>query len=98
VGGLGRLSPQAPRSLALSTGETGKQNTTRFLKEHQATTSGPLHEAATTGEHVWQYRTRPKKKPQMKVLVAMKHVVDTGVRVRVKFDGTGVELANVRCR
>src|SRR5881628_530958 len=32
----------------------------------------------------------------MKVLVAVKRVVDFNVKVRVKGDGTGVELANVK--
>src|SRR6476661_3490718 len=32
----------------------------------------------------------------MKVLVAVKRVVDFNVKVRVKSDGTGVELANVK--
>ncbi len=32
----------------------------------------------------------------MKVLVAVKRVVDANVKVRVKSDGTGVELANVK--
>ena len=32
----------------------------------------------------------------MKVLVATKRVVDSNVRVRVKADGSGVELANVK--
>src|SRR5574339_348301 len=32
----------------------------------------------------------------MKVLVAVKRVVDFNVKVRVKSDGTGVEIANVK--
>src|SRR5690606_15758118 len=32
----------------------------------------------------------------MKVLVAVKRVVDYNVKIRVKGDGTGVELANVK--
>jgi electron transfer flavoprotein beta subunit len=32
----------------------------------------------------------------MKVLLAVKRVIDTNVRVRVKADGTGVDLANVK--
>lgn len=32
----------------------------------------------------------------MKVLVAVKRVVDFNVKVRVKSDGTGVDLANVQ--
>ncbi|MDP2810155.1 MAG: electron transfer flavoprotein subunit beta/FixA family protein [Rhodocyclaceae bacterium] len=32
----------------------------------------------------------------MKVLVAVKRVVDTNIRVRVRFDGSGVDLANAR--
>jgi electron transfer flavoprotein beta subunit len=34
----------------------------------------------------------------MKALVAVKRVVDYNVKVRVKSDGTGVELANVKMR
>jgi electron transfer flavoprotein beta subunit len=34
--------------------------------------------------------------PPMKVLVPIKRVVDANVKVRVKADGTGVELANVK--
>ena len=33
----------------------------------------------------------------MKVLVAVKRVVDYNVKVRPKADGTGVDLANVKC-
>ena len=32
----------------------------------------------------------------MKILVAVKRVIDHAVRVRVKSDGSGVETANVR--
>ncbi len=32
----------------------------------------------------------------MKVLVAVKRVVDYNVKIRVKGDGSGVELANVK--
>ena len=32
----------------------------------------------------------------MKILVAVKRVVDYNVRVRVRSDGTGVETANVK--
>ena len=32
----------------------------------------------------------------MKVLVAVKRVVDFNVKIRVKSDGSGVELANVK--
>ena len=32
----------------------------------------------------------------MKILVAVKRVVDYNVKVRVKADGTGVDLANVK--
>src|SRR5690554_7998172 len=35
-------------------------------------------------------------KPAMKVLVPVKRVVDYNVKIRVKPDGTGVELANVK--
>src|SRR5262249_43139511 len=37
-----------------------------------------------------------KRKRNMKVLVPVKRVVDYNVKVRVKSDGTGVELANVK--
>jgi electron transfer flavoprotein beta subunit len=40
---------------------------------------------------------RPEEiKPPMKILVAVKRVVDFNVKVRVKADGSGVELANVK--
>ncbi len=32
----------------------------------------------------------------MKVLVAVKRVIDANVKIRVKGDGTGVEIANVK--
>src|ERR1700755_1051935 len=38
----------------------------------------------------------PRKGFEMKVLVAVKRVVDYNVKVRVKADGTGVETANVK--
>src|SRR5881275_2795377 len=34
--------------------------------------------------------------PDMKALVAVKRVVDFNVKVRVKSDGTGVDMANVK--
>lgn len=34
----------------------------------------------------------------MKVLVPVKRVVDYKVKIRVKLDGSGVDLANVKCR
>jgi hypothetical protein len=37
-----------------------------------------------------------RKEPVLKVLVAVKRVVDYNVKVRVKSDGTGVDLANVK--
>ena len=33
----------------------------------------------------------------MKILVAVKRVIDYNVQVRVKNDGTGVEKENVKC-
>ena len=32
----------------------------------------------------------------MKILVAVKRVVDYAVKIRVKLDGSGIELANVK--
>ncbi len=34
----------------------------------------------------------------MKILVPVKRVVDYHVQIRVKPDGSGVELANLKCR
>src|SRR5690242_16079343 len=42
------------------------------------------------------YRSPPKGGYSMKVLVPVKRVVDYNVKVRVKGDGSGVELANVK--
>jgi electron transfer flavoprotein beta subunit len=39
---------------------------------------------------------RPEVLPSMKVIVAIKRVVDFNVKVRVKSDGTGVETSNVK--
>lgn len=36
------------------------------------------------------------KQPAMKILVAIKRVIDHAIRIRVKPDGTGVETANLR--
>jgi len=36
------------------------------------------------------------KKKRMKILVPIKRVIDSNVKVRVKSDGTGVDLANVK--
>ena len=44
-------------------------------------------------------RAWPRNKgdwPQMKILVPVKRVIDYNVKVRVKADGTGVDLANVK--
>src|SRR5688572_24526403 len=41
-----------------------------------------------------QFIHHPRK--EMKVLVAVKRVVDFNVKIRVKADGSGVELANVK--
>jgi electron transfer flavoprotein beta subunit len=38
----------------------------------------------------------PLKEKQMKILVPVKRVVDYNVKIRVKTDGSGVELANVK--
>jgi electron transfer flavoprotein beta subunit len=40
--------------------------------------------------------TANEEKPPMKVLVPVKRVIDYNVKVRVKADGTGVDLANVK--
>src|SRR5262245_32808325 len=37
-----------------------------------------------------------REKPPMKILVPVKRVVDFNVKIRVKADGSGVELANVK--
>ena len=37
-----------------------------------------------------------EKENPMKILVPVKRVVDYNVKVRVKADGTGVDLANVK--
>jgi electron transfer flavoprotein beta subunit len=42
------------------------------------------------------HRALPKLSPAMKILVPIKRVVDFNVKVRVKPDGSGVELANVK--
>ena len=39
----------------------------------------------------------PESEESMKVLVAVKRVVDYNVKVRVKADNSGVDLANVKC-
>src|SRR3954471_2553088 len=43
-----------------------------------------------------QSRPNQSERASMKVLVPVKRVVDFNVKVRVKSDGTGVELANVK--
>src|SRR5690606_27527007 len=44
-----------------------------------------------------QFATEDKsRKDPMKILVPVKRVVDYNVKIRVKADGTGVELANVK--
>jgi electron transfer flavoprotein beta subunit len=40
--------------------------------------------------------TYPKENREMKILVPAKRVIDYNVKVRVKSDGSGVELANVK--
>jgi electron transfer flavoprotein beta subunit len=47
------------------------------------------------GSHPWAASVL-KEKTQMKVLVPVKRVIDYNVKVRVKADGTGVDLANVK--
>src|ERR1700688_3690534 len=39
---------------------------------------------------------RPSRDPPMKVLVAVKRVVDFNVKIRVKPDGSGIDTANVK--
>ena len=39
-----------------------------------------------------------KGNPPMKILVPVKRVVDYNVKVRVKSDGSGVDIANVKMR
>src|SRR5512134_693769 len=43
----------------------------------------------------WSAR-RFQREPVMKILVPVKRVVDYNVKIRVKADGSGVELANVK--
>src|SRR4249920_2283022 len=43
-----------------------------------------------------QPREDSRSSSAMKVLVAVKRVIDANVKVRVKADGTGVETANVK--
>src|SRR5690606_38941206 len=40
--------------------------------------------------------TTYQEQPSMKVIVPVKRVVDYNVKVRVKSDGTGVDIANVK--
>jgi electron transfer flavoprotein beta subunit len=81
----------------------------RLPRQHgdsRATNSGQwqITAAATRGTVDWraalrQARNRteqPWEVPTMKVLVPVKRVVDYNVKVRVKSDQTGVELANVK--
>src|SRR3954469_11397012 len=53
--------------------------------------AGPLGSAATR-----QATQADDERGSMKVLVPVKRVVDYNVKVRVKADGTGVELDNVK--
>src|SRR3982751_5933765 len=53
--------------------------------------AGPLGSAPTR-----QVTQADDERRSMKVLVPVKRVVDYNVKVRVKSDGTGVELANVK--
>lgn len=39
---------------------------------------------------------RPDERANVKILVPVKRVVDYNVKVRVKSDGTGVDLAHVK--
>jgi electron transfer flavoprotein beta subunit len=58
--------------------------------------------ALTADSGTFRFRAKPIKsqnsseRGSMKVLVPVKRVVDYNVKVRVKSDGTGVELANVK--
>src|SRR5947199_389478 len=57
--------------------------------------AGPLGSAPTC-ENKRENKPRSDKEGSMKVLVPVKRVVDYNVKVRVKSDGSGVELANVK--
>jgi electron transfer flavoprotein beta subunit len=50
----------------------------------------------TSAPHVSVARATPKARPTMKILVPVKRVVDYNVKIRVKPDGSGVDLANVK--
>jgi electron transfer flavoprotein beta subunit len=44
----------------------------------------------------WTVQTEQEKELRLKILVPVKRVVDYNVKVRVKADGSGVDLANVK--
>lgn len=58
-----------------------------YITPHDLTESGPRAPSA---------RQLQRETTQMKVLVPVKRVIDYNVKVRVKADGTGVDLANVK--
>ena len=57
---------------------------------------GKIHDATILDES--PYVLRIIIKSIMKILVAVKRVIDYNVQVRVKEDGTGVVTDNVRCQ
>ncbi len=54
----------------------------------------PLHESPFAGREARPQLTY--RRNAMKVLVAVKRVIDYNVKIRVKADNTGVETANVK--
>lgn len=51
---------------------------------------------ASRGSHAYQFLAPIKGRTKLKILVAVKRVVDFNVKIRVKSDGSGVDLANVK--
>src|SRR5207302_777457 len=61
--------------------------------------SSPQTTSATPRGRSWpesKAQSRPELENPMKVLVAVKRVIDYNVKPRVKMDGSGVDLANVK--
>src|SRR5262245_51944398 len=59
----------------------------------------PVREAVAAARIEFQFTSTsilPSRSAQMKVLVPVKRVVDYNVKVRVKSDGSGVDIANVK--
>ena len=47
--------------------------------------------------HIYiQFRLRDERKPTMRLIVAVKRVIDYAVKIRVRPDGSGVETKNVK--